>query len=121
LGGEGQAFVIAQTRLGGGRIHHAMRTVAVAKQAYDMMCQRALSRQTQGTLLAEKQLVQADIAESWMQITQLRFMVLYTAWLIDKRTEEGETTAHGVRKEIAACKVLAARVMHDVIHRALHI
>src|SRR6266545_8357018 len=46
LGGEGQAFVIAQTRLGGGRIHHAMRTVAVCQKALDMMCERALSRST---------------------------------------------------------------------------
>jgi acyl-CoA dehydrogenase len=48
LGGEGQAFAIAQTRLGGGRIHHAMRTIGLAKKAFDMMCERALSRQTQG-------------------------------------------------------------------------
>ena len=60
LGGEGQAFAIAQTRLGGGRIHHAMRTIGLASRALDMMCERALSRTTQGSLLADKQFVQGD-------------------------------------------------------------
>jgi acyl-CoA dehydrogenase len=121
LGGEGQAFVIAQTRLGGGRIHHAMRSIAVCNQAFDMMCQRALSRHTQGSLLADKQLVQGQITESWMQIQQLRFMVLHTAWLIDQRTAAGDVSSAGVRKEIAACKVLAARAIHDVVYRAIHL
>ena len=64
LGKEGSAFVIAQTRLGGGRIHHAMRTVAQLRKAFDMMCERALSRETQGEKLAEKQMVQEQIADS---------------------------------------------------------
>ena len=64
IGGEGQGFVAAQTRLGGGRIHHAMRTVATLKKAFDMMCERALSRFTQGSLLSEKQLVQQMIGDS---------------------------------------------------------
>ncbi len=68
LGGEGQAFVIAQTRLGGGRIHHAMRTVGVCERAFDMMCERALSRETQGEVLARKQMVQEKIADSWIQL-----------------------------------------------------
>ena len=58
LGGEGQAFEVAQRRLGGGRIHHAMRTVAVCHKYFEMMCERALSPHTQGTLLADKQMVQ---------------------------------------------------------------
>jgi acyl-CoA dehydrogenase len=76
LGPEGRAFEVAQTRLGGGRIHHAMRTIARCTQAFDMMCERVLSRETQGTRLAEKQLVQAAIADSWTQIVQLRLLVL---------------------------------------------
>ena len=68
LGGEGQAFVIAQTRLGGGRIHHAMRTIGLAQKAFDMMCERALSRETQGSLLADKQFVQGYIADSYAQL-----------------------------------------------------
>src|SRR5215469_10244250 len=80
LGGEGQAFAIAQTRLGGGRIHHAMRTIGMAQKAIDMMCERALSRTTQGGLLAEKQFVQGYIADSYAQLKQFRLFVLYTAW-----------------------------------------
>ena len=76
LGGEGQAFAIAQTRLGGGRIHHAMRTVGMASKALDMMCERALSRATQGELLADKQSVQNYIADSYAQLTQFRLFVL---------------------------------------------
>src|SRR4029450_11671961 len=84
LGGEGQAFVIAQTRLGGGRIHHAMRTIGLAQKAFDMMCERALSRENAGSLLADKQFVQGYIADSYAQLAQFRLFVLYTAWEIDK-------------------------------------
>jgi acyl-CoA dehydrogenase len=115
LGGPGQAFAIAQTRLGGGRIHHAMRTIARCNLALDMMCERALSRRTKGSLLADKQLVQAAIADSWIQIQQFRLLVLHTAWLIDQKTTAG------ARREVAACKVLTERVLHDVAWRAMHL
>ncbi len=115
LGGEGEGFAIAQTRLGGGRIHHAMRTVAQCRRAFDMMCERVLSRETQGSLLADKQSVQNYVADSWAQIEQFRLFVLHTAWLIDQKTTAG------VRKEIAACKVLAAQVLHDVVQRAIQV
>jgi len=101
LGGEGQAFAIAQTRLGGGRIHHAMRTIGLATQALDMMCERALSRETQGSILADKQFVQGYIADSYAQLTQFRLFVLYTAWSIDKYNDYRR-----VRKDIATVKVL---------------
>jgi acyl-CoA dehydrogenase len=116
LGGEGQAFVIAQTRLGGGRIHHAMRTVAACRRALDMMCERALSRETQGSLLAEKQFVQGDIADSYIELTQFRLMVLYTAWEIDRYHDYKR-----VRKDIAAIKVLTPKVIHDIGYRAMHL
>ncbi len=115
LGGEGQAFAVAQTRLGGGRIHHAMRAVALARRQLEMMCERALSRQTKGELLARKQLVQETVAESWIQLQSFRLMVLHTAWLIDQ-----SSTAEA-RRQIAACKVLAARVLSDLAHRAQHL
>jgi acyl-CoA dehydrogenase len=116
LGGEGQAFAIAQTRLGGGRIHHAMRTIGLAKKALDMMCERALSRQTQGSRLADKQFVQGFIADSYAQLTQFRLFVLYVAWSIDKHNDYRK-----VRKDIAAVKVLMPGVLHDISSRALQI
>ena len=116
LGGEGQAFVIAQTRLGGGRIHHAMRTIGLAQRALDMMCERALSRHTAGSLLADKQAVQGYIADSYAQLKQFRLMVLYTAWEIDKYNDYKK-----VRKDIAAVKVVMPTVLHDIAWRAMQV
>ncbi len=116
LGGEGQAFVIAQTRLGGGRVHHAMRTVGMCQRALDMMCERVLSRETQGTLLAEKQMVQSEIAESYAQLAQFRLLVLYTAWEIDQFRDYRR-----VRKNIAAIKFLTPKVLQDIVYRAMHV
>ena len=116
LGGEGQAFAIAQTRLGGGRIHHAMRTIGLSKLALDMMCERALSRETQGSILADKQFVQGYIADSYAQLMQFRLFVLYTAWTIDKHNDYRK-----VRKDIAAVKVLMPGVLHDIAQRALQV
>ncbi|MFI6533725.1 acyl-CoA dehydrogenase family protein [Nonomuraea sp. NPDC050547] len=115
LGEEGGAFAVAQARLGGGRVHHAMRTVAAVKRAFDMMCERALSRATHDGVLAGKQLVQAAIADSYLQIQQFRLLVLHTAWLIDR------SSTREARTQIAACKVAAARVFHDVVYRAMHL
>ncbi|MEY2468034.1 MAG: acyl-CoA dehydrogenase [Actinomycetota bacterium] len=116
LGGEGQAFVIAQTRLGGGRIHHAMRTIGMAQMALDMMCERALSRETQGSLLADKQFVQGYIADSYAQLVQFRLFVLYTAWEIDKYNDYKR-----VRKDIAVAKVVMPTVLHDIAWRAMQV
>lgn len=116
LGGEGQAFAIAQTRLGGGRIHHAMRTIGMAQKAMDMMCERALSRETQGSLLADKQFVQGYIADSYAQLTQFRLLTLHTAWLIDKHNDYRK-----VRKDIATVKVVMPTVLHDIAWRAMQV
>jgi acyl-CoA dehydrogenase len=116
LGGENQAFAIAQTRLGGGRIHHAMRTIGQAGKALDMMCERALSRHAQGSLLADKQFVQGYIADSYAQLTQFRLFVLYTAWTIDKYKDYRK-----VRKDIAAIKAVMPGVLHDIAQRALQV
>lgn len=116
LGGEGQAFVIAQTRLGGGRIHHAMRTIGLAQKAIDTMCERVLSRTTAGSLLADKQAVQAYVADSYAQLKQFRLMVLYTAWEIDKYNDYKK-----VRKDIAAVKVVMPTVLHDIAWRAMQV
>ncbi|WP_314221048.1 acyl-CoA dehydrogenase family protein [Streptomyces zaehneri] len=115
LGGPGEGFEVAQARLGGGRVHHAMRTVGKCARAFDMMCERALSRRTQGTLLAEKQAVQQFIADSWVELQQFRLLVLHTAWIIDNRP-------HGAaRTQIAMCKVQTAKVLHDIVQRAVHL
>jgi acyl-CoA dehydrogenase len=116
LGGEGQAFAIAQTRLGGGRIHHAMRTIGLAQKAFDMMCERALSRETAGSPLAEKQFVQGYIADSYAQLVQFRLFVLYTAWEIDKYQDYKR-----VRKDIATAKVVMPTVLHDIAWRAMQV
>jgi acyl-CoA dehydrogenase len=116
LGGEGQAFAIAQTRLGGGRIHHAMRTIGLAKKALDMMCERALSRETAGSLLGDKQFVQGYIADSYAQLVQFRLFVLYTAWEIDEYQDYQK-----VRKDIATAKVVMPTVLHDIAWRAMQV
>jgi len=116
LGGRGEGFVVAQTRLGGGRIHHAMRTLAQCKKALAMTCERALSRVTQGSKLSEKQLVQEKIADSWIEIEQFRLLLLQTAWKIDQLKDY-----KAVRRDIAAVKVMMPKVLHDISSRALHI
>lgn len=116
LGGRGDGFVVAQTRLGGGRIHHAMRTVGLVKRAMDMMCERALSRTTKGELLGRKQLVQEMIADSWIQIEQFRLLVLRTAWRIDKYNDYLK-----VRADISAVKAAMPKVLNDVASRAVQI
>jgi alkylation response protein AidB-like acyl-CoA dehydrogenase len=115
LGPEGGGRALAQRRLGGGRIHHAMRTVAQCRKAFDMMCERALSRSSHGKVIAEHQMVQEAIAKSYAQLEMLRLLVLWTAWTIDAvGTREART-------QIAACKYTCAEVQHDIVYRAVHI
>ena len=116
LGERGQAFVVAQTRLGGGRIHHAMRAIAHMKRALEMMVERAVSRETQGELLGSKQLVQAMIADSWMELEAFRLLVLRTAWRIDKYQDYKR-----VRADISAVKAMMPKVFHDIASRALQV
>ena len=116
LGGRGAGFAVAQTRLGGGRIHHAMRSIATVRMAFDMMCQRAASRDTQGERLADKQSVQEKIADSWAELEQFRLLVLRTAWKIDKYKDYLK-----VRKDIAVVKALLPKVVHDITSRALYL
>ncbi|GAA5049294.1 acyl-CoA dehydrogenase family protein [Nocardia callitridis] len=116
LGAEGQGFVVAQTRLGGGRVHHAMRTVALVRKAFDLMAERAVSRPTRKGTLANFQMTQERIADSWIEMEQFRLLVLRTAWRIDK-----EQDYRKVRKDIAAIKVAMPKVMHDIAQRALHL
>ena len=117
LGPEGEAFTVAQTRLSGGRIHHAMRAVGQAQYAFDMMCERALSRRSGDQVVAAKQLVQEAVALAYAEIEQFRLFVLRTAWKID----QGHGYSREVRKEIAIAKVLSFRVMRSVLDKAVHI
>ncbi len=116
LGGEGQAFVIAQTRLGGGRIHHAMRTIAIVKMAFKLMCERALAREVRGGPLASMQMTQERIADSWYEIEAFRLLVLRTAWLIDTHNDYKK-----VRKDISAIKAAMPKVFYDVVQRSMHL
>jgi len=117
LGGEGNGFHVAQTRLGGGRVHHAMRSIGMARKALDMMCERALSRNTQGSILADKQMVQSDIADSYAQLEMFRLFVLKTAWEMDNSNHDYAS----VRKDIAAVKFTMPQVLKDVIYRSMHL
>ena len=115
LGPEDGAKVLAQRRLGGGRIHHAMRTIAQCTLALDMMCERALSRNSHGRVIAEHQMVQEKIAESYVKLKMLRLYVLETAWKIDN-SSTAET-----RTDIAGIKFTMARILREISFDALHI
>jgi acyl-CoA dehydrogenase len=115
LGPEGGGFAIAQARLGPGRIHHAMRCVGMAERALELMCQRAVARTAFGRPLSDQGVVQQQIAESRMEIEQVRLLVLKTAWLIDKHGSKGAAT------EVAAIKVMGPRMLNQVLDRAIQI
>ncbi|WP_040796399.1 acyl-CoA dehydrogenase family protein [Nocardia higoensis] len=116
LGERGQGFAVAQTRLGGGRIHHAMRTVGLVQQSLDMMLERAVSRPSKGGTLADHQLVQEMIADSWIQLQQFRLLVLQTAWKIDKYNDYRKVII-----DIAAVKAAMPKVLLDVAGRAIQL
>jgi acyl-CoA dehydrogenase len=115
LAGEGDGFMIAQARLGPGRIHHAMRAIGMAERALSLMVGRAKSRAAFGGPLIDQGVVQDLIARSRIEIEQARLLVLKTAWLIDSRG------ARGARTEIAAIKVAAPAVATAVIDRAIEV
>jgi acyl-CoA dehydrogenase len=113
LGAEGAGFLLAQQRLGPGRIHHCMRWLGVSRRAFDMLCERATYREVFGSTLAEKQTVQNWIADSAAGMQAARLMTLHAAWTMDT---EGVSAA---RQDIALIKFYGAKVLHDVIDRAL--
>jgi alkylation response protein AidB-like acyl-CoA dehydrogenase len=114
LGKEGRGFAIAQERLGPGRIHHCMRWIGICERAFDLMCQHAAERELNpGDPLANRQIVQAWIAESRAEINAARLLVLHAAWKIDK---EGPKAA---RDEISIIKFYVANVLQQVLDRAI--
>ncbi|WAX56850.1 acyl-CoA dehydrogenase family protein [Jatrophihabitans cynanchi] len=115
LGPQGGGFMMAQARLGPGRIHHCMRSLGMAERALELMCTRAASRDVFGGPLARQGVVQEWIAESRLAIEQARLLVLKTAWLIDN------VGAKGARTEIAAIKVAAPRAASYVVDRAIQV
>lgn len=115
LGAQGAGFLIAQHRLGPGRIHHCMRWLGVSQRAFDMLCERATYRYAFGSTLAEKQTVQNWIADSAAEMQAARLMTLHAAWKMD---QDGPAAA---RTDIALIKFFGAKVLHDVVDRALQI
>jgi acyl-CoA dehydrogenase len=115
LGEEGDGFLISQHRLVPGRIHHCMRWLGLARRAFDMLCERAVYRPVRGGLLADKQTIQTWIADSAAEMQAARLMVLHAAWKID---EFGSSAA---RQDVSLIKFFGAKVLHDVIDRALQI
>jgi acyl-CoA dehydrogenase len=115
LGEEGAGFAIAQARLGPGRIHHCMRAIGMAERAFDLMCERAHVRHPFGKPLTRQGVVRNWIAESRIEIEQVRLLVLKTAWLMDTVGNKG------ARIEISAIKVAAPEVACRVIDRAIQV
>ncbi len=113
LGKVGEGFKLAQARLGPGRIQHCMRWLGAAERSFEMMCRYALERETFGEPLANKQTVQNWIADSAAEINAARMMTLHAAWKLDR----GEDA----RIEISLIKFYGARVLHDVIDRAIQV
>ncbi|HZU61656.1 MAG TPA: acyl-CoA dehydrogenase family protein [Solirubrobacteraceae bacterium] len=115
IANEGDGFLIAQARLGPGRIHHCMRTLGAAERALELMCERASSRTTFGQPLAERGNIQDWIAEARIEIDMARLLTMRAAWLMDT---VGNKHA---RTEIAAIKVAAPTVALKVIDRAIQV
>jgi acyl-CoA dehydrogenase len=115
LGPRGAGFLLAQSRLVPGRIHHCMRWLGVAQRAFDMLCERATYRVSHGSVLGDKQTVRNWIADSAAQMQAARLMTLHAAWKIDT---EGPAAA---RTDVSLIKFHGAQVLHDVIDRALQI
>ena len=113
LGPESGGFMIAQARLGPGRIHHCMRAIGQAERAFEIMCRHANTRVAFGGPLGEKQFVQEWVATSRMEIDQARLLTLYAAWKMDKY---GKKVA---RQEISMIKVVVPNMMMQVLDRAI--
>lgn len=115
IGNPGDGFVLAQKRLGPGRIHHAMRWIGQARRAFDMMCERSLSRYSHGSLLSDKQMIQDFIATTKMEIEATKMLCMYAAWHMDKYG------ASASRVEIAMIKVYGTQMLFNAIDRSIQV
>lgn len=115
LSGEGDGYMIAQARLGPGRIHHCMRVLGMAERAFDLMVVRAKERTAFGSAIADKGVVQDWIAEARWRLEQARLLVLRTAWLLDT------VGSRAARREISAIKVVAPRTALWVLDHAIQV
>ena len=115
IGRPGEGFILAQKRLGGGRIHHAMRMIGQAKRAFDMLCERASRGSPTGRCCRGIRSVQDFVAESAIDIETARLLTLKAAWTMDT------TGASNSRKEIAMVKYYVAGVAYNVIDRAIQV
>jgi alkylation response protein AidB-like acyl-CoA dehydrogenase len=115
IGKPGDGFVLAQKRLGGGRLHHAMRWIGLAKRALDIMCERAVSRESHGKKLASHQMVQDFIYQSKTEIEAARLITFQAAWRMDK------VGARAARAEISMSKAYTSRMLLAVLDRAIQV
>jgi len=115
IGGPGDGFVLAQQRLGGGRIHHAMRWIGQAKRSLDIMCERAVSRESHGKLLGQHQMIQDFIALSHTEIEAARLLTFQTAWKMDRYG------ASAARADISMVKAHVSRVVLTVLDRTIQV
>ncbi len=115
IGEVGGGFILSQVRLGPGRIHHATRWLSEADRAFDMLCERIQSRSSFGKSYAKHQMLQEYVADSRIEIETAKLLTLKAAWLMDK------VGHRGAREEIAMAKVYNAKVLYNVIDRALQV
>jgi acyl-CoA dehydrogenase len=115
IGARGEGFVLTQKRLGGGRIHHAMRWLGQAQRSLEIMCERAVSRESHGKLLAQHQMVQDYVATSHTEIQAARLLTFQTAWKIDR------FGASAVRADVSMVKAHVSRVVLNVLDRTIQV
>jgi alkylation response protein AidB-like acyl-CoA dehydrogenase len=115
IGARGDGFVLAQKRLGGGRIHHAMRWLGQAQRSLDILCERAVSRTSHGKLLGQHQMVQEYVAQSHVEIQAARLLTFQTAWKLDRQG------AMAVRAELGMVKAHVSKVVLAVLDRTIQV
>jgi alkylation response protein AidB-like acyl-CoA dehydrogenase len=115
IGNPGDGFVLAQQRLGGGRIHHAMRWIGQAQRSLEIMCERAVSRTSHGKLLGQHQMIQDSVATSHTEIEAARLLTFRTAWKMDRYG------ASAARADISMVKAHVSRVVLNVLDRTIQV